>query len=335
VEDAGILRILQEYTDWKSRASKAGGRVARDIDRKLRLTAALLGVVARKDLAAAFRRVNATTPFEIGRADKWLQGRSQPRELQVYEDWSKVLELDRPGQWVADCDIEAFLDAICIRHGRDRETLLNAIEPSGSRDVSVPGAALELAGTFVCYSHAWSPYFRGRLIRGELAIGKESSPNRLPVTYTEVLPTGPMKLQGALAVAKRGLHIQVSDVKGEVQFITFCLFQASSPASILAGLMFGTTVIGHDAQPSVTRIVMARVPAATTRLRLADAYLPTQGSIAEDLTGLGLRIDDPAATDRLLAEFLSGASGKFDQIPMSAYRALTEKFDRSWLKAAS
>jgi hypothetical protein len=309
--------------------------VARDIDRKLRLTAALLGVVARKDLAAAFRRVNATTPFEVGRADKWLQGRSQPRELQVYEDWSKVLELDRPGQWVADCDIEAFLDAICIRHGRDRETLLNAIEPSGSRDVSVPGAALQLAGTFVCYSHAWSPYFRGRLIRGELAIGKESSPNRLPVTYTEVLPTGPMKLQGALAVAKRGLHIQVSDVKGEVQFITFCLFQASSPASILAGLMFGTTVIGHDAQPSVTRIVMARVPAATTRLRSADAYLPTQGSIAEDLTGLGLRIDDPAATDRLLAEFLSGASGKFDQIPMSAYRALTEKFDRSWLKAAS
>jgi hypothetical protein len=308
--------------------------VARDIDRKLRLTAALLGVVARKDLAAAFRRVNATTPFEIGRADKWLQGRSQPRELQVYEDWSKVLELDRPGQWIADCDTEVFLDAICVRHGRDREALLNAIESPGGRDLSMPGAAVELAGTFACYSHAWSPYFRGRLIRGELAIDRESSPNRLPVTYTEVLPTGAMKLRGVLSVAKRGLLIQVSDAKGEVQFLTFCLFQASSPASVLAGLMFGTTVIGHDAEPSVTRVVMARVPAATARLRSADAYLPTQGSIAEDLAGLGLRIDDPVAADRVLAEFFSGASGGFDQIPMPAYRALTEIFDRNWLAAA-
>ncbi|MFO1162809.1 MAG: hypothetical protein U1E60_28510 [Reyranellaceae bacterium] len=143
-----------------------------------------------------------------------------------------------------------------------------------------------------------------------------------------------MKLMGALSVAKRGLHIQVSDAKGEVRIITFCLFQASPPASILAGLMLGTTAIGHDAEPSVTRVVMARVPAATTRLRSADAYLPTRGSIAEDLTGLGLRIDDPAATDRLLAEFLSGASGVFDQIPVSAYRALTEMFDRNWLAAA-
>ena len=308
--------------------------MARDIDRKLRLTAALLGVVARKDLAAAFRRVNATTPFEIGRADKWLQGRSQPRELQVYEDWSKVLELDRPGQWVADCDTDAFLDAICLRHGRDRETLLDAIEASGGRDPGVPGSALELAGTFACYSHAWSPYFRGRLIRGELAIDSEASPNRLPVTYTEVLPTGPMKLKGALSVGKRGLHIQVSDAKGELQVITFCLFQASPPASILAGLMFGTTVIGHDAEPSVTRIAMVRVPAGATRLHSADAYLPAQGSVAEDLAGLGLRIDDSTAADRLLAEFLSGGSSGFDQIPMSAYRALTETFDRNWLAAA-
>jgi hypothetical protein len=307
--------------------------VARDIDRKLRLTAALLGVVSRKDLAAAFRRVNAATSFEIGRADKWLQGRSQPRELHVYEDWSKVLELDRPGQWVADCDIEAFLDAICLRHGRDRDGLLNASEPSTSRDLGVPGSALELAGTFACYSHAWSPYFRGRLIRGELSIESESSPNRLPVAYTEVLPTGAMKLEGILHVTKRGLHIQVSDAKGEVQFLTFCLFQTSPPASILAGLMFGTTVIGPAAEPSVTRIVMARVPGATARLRSADAYLPTQGSIAEDLAGLGLHIDDAAATDRLLGEFLSGVSGGLDQIPASAYRALTETFDRSWLTA--
>ena len=108
--------------------------MARDIARKLRLTAAVLGTIGRKDLAAAFRRVNASTSFDTGRADKWLQGRAQPRELQVYEDWSKVLDLDRSGQWIANCDTEAFLDEICSRHGRDREALLGSIEASGSSE---------------------------------------------------------------------------------------------------------------------------------------------------------------------------------------------------------
>jgi hypothetical protein len=304
--------------------------VARDIDRKLRLTAAFLGAVARKDLAAAFRRVNANTSFELGRADKWRQGRAQPRELQVYEDWAKVLELDRPAQWIADCDAEAFLDEICARHGRDRNALLRALDASANRS-NVPGSAHELAGTFACYSHAWSPYFRGRLIRGELSIGVDSSPNRLPVSYTEVLPTGPMELKGSMSIAQRGLHAQVSDATGGAQVLTFCLFLASPPASVLAGFMFGTTVIGPEAQPSATRIAMIRLPAATARLRSADAYLPSQGSIAEDLESLGLRVEDSAGADRRLAEFLGGGGGSFDQVPVQAYRALAEIFDRSWL----
>lgn len=293
----------------------------------------LLGAVARKDLAAAFRRVNASTSFELGRADKWLQGRAQPRELQVYEDWSKVLQLDRPGQWIADCDLEAFLDEICAHHGRDRDTLVRGLEPSTNRG-SVPGSALELAGTFVCYSHAWSPYFHGRLIRGEFSIGVDSNPTRLPVSYTEVLPTGPMALKGSISIARRGLHAQVSDTSGSAQVLTFCLFQASPPASVLAGFMFGTTVIGPEAQPSATRIVIVRLPAATSRLRSADAYLPSQASIAEDLASLGLRIENSAAVDRRLGAFLGGGRGSFDQIPLPAYRDLADIFDRAWLSTA-
>jgi len=90
-------------------------------------------VATHKDLAAAFRRVNPATPFDVDRAYKWLQGRAQPREQQIYEDWSKVLGLDRPGQWIADCDAEAFLDEICVRHGRDREDLLHRLEEPASR----------------------------------------------------------------------------------------------------------------------------------------------------------------------------------------------------------
>jgi hypothetical protein len=57
--------------------------VATDIGRKLCLTAALVGAVTRKDLAAAFRRVDPATPFDLERAHKWLQGRSRPRERRV------------------------------------------------------------------------------------------------------------------------------------------------------------------------------------------------------------------------------------------------------------
>ena len=304
--------------------------MAQDIDRKLRLTAALLGTVARKDLAAAFRRVNANTSFDIGRADKWLQGRAQPRERQVYEDWAKVLELDRPGQWVADCDIETFLEEICTRHGRDRKVLARDIEVFASR-VNGQGPALSLAGTFVCYSHAWSPYFRGRLIRGELTVTTSSTPNRMHAIYTEVLPTGLLELKGTLNIGKRATQGSVGEDSSGVPTLTFCLFPASPPASVLGGLMFGTTLIGPDAQPSVTRIAMVRLPAVSPRLRSTAAYLPAQGSIAEDLVELGLRVQDSAAVDRYLAEFLAVGVNGFDQVSVPAYRALADLFDRIWL----
>lgn len=307
--------------------------MARDIDQKFRLTAAVLGVASHKDLAAAFRRINPATPFEVDRAYKWLQGRAQPRERQIYEDWSKVLGLDRPGQWIADCDAEAFLDEVCVRHGRDREDLLHHLGESTSRRSR--SGSVELAGTFVCYSHAWSPYFRGRLVRGELTVGVESSPNRLPVSYTEVLPTGALALKGAMFLSKHGLHVQVGDVTGDAQGITFCLFPAAPPASVLSGLMVGTTLISPDAQPSVTRVVLMRLPAASPQLRSVDAYLPRQGSVAEDLAQFGLHVGDAAAVDLRLAEFLNGSGEGFDQIPVSAYRALADLFDRDWLMGAA
>jgi hypothetical protein len=41
--------------------------VGRNIDQKLRVTMALVGAVTLKDLAAAFRRVNPATSFDVER----------------------------------------------------------------------------------------------------------------------------------------------------------------------------------------------------------------------------------------------------------------------------
>lgn len=307
--------------------------MARDIDRKLRATAAFLGTITRKDLAGAFRKVNPATPFDIGRADKWLQGRSRPRELQVYADWAKVLDLDRSARWMADSTLDELLDAIAERHGRERQELQELVEAGRSRGRLGPG--LDLTGTFVCYSHAWSPYFRGRLLRGELSIGTPSTALSLPATYAEVLPTGRLELGGTLAIDKRGLRLEVADKTGIGQIVTFCLFPPSPPASVLGGLMFGTALIGPDAQPSVSRVAIIRLPGVNKKLRAADAYLPQPGSIAEDLDTLGLPVQQPAVVDERLTAFLKASDGGFDQVPMAAYRGLVDVFDRAWLTFGS
>ena len=300
-----------------------------DIDRKLRLTAAVLGL-GRKDLAAAFRRVNPRTSFDVARADKWMQGRAKPREAQLYEDWAKVLGLDRPGQWIGESELAAFIDEVGARHGRDSGELRSLLDPSAGRTMR-EWLGLSLAGTYVCYSHAWWPYFHGRLIRGELSIAP-GRPEQAPVHYTENAPPGPLHLEGTIVMDKREVRIEVSDPTAPSCRLHFFLFPASPPVSVLGGLMTGLSLIGPDAQPSVTRIVLIRLPAANARLHTEDCYMPAGFSVARDLAGLGLRIDDPAAVDRSLNAFLEiGGPGGHDQVPVSGYRALVDMFDRIWL----
>ena len=316
--------------------------MARDIDRKLRLTAAVLGAVSRKDLAAAFRRANPATTFDVARADKWLQGRARPRERQIYEDWATVLGLARPGSWIAECDLDAFLDEVCARHGRDRDDLQRRVDLPGQppRKIRARRAAaapeFDLAGAYACYSHAWSPYFRGRLVRGTLSVADghgggrgDGRADRATATYVEALPTGAMRLAGALTVDRRALRIEVSDPTRLSRFLHFSLFPPSPPVSVLGGLMFGSTLIGPDAQPSVSRIVLVHLPQATSILPAQDAYLPRGSSLAADLEALGLPMAAPGAVDDALAAFLnvSGREG-FDQVPVADYRALVDVFDR-------
>jgi len=313
--------------------------LTRDIDRKLRLTAALLGAHARKDLAAAFRRVNPNTTFDVARADKWLHGRARPRDARIYEDWSKLLGLDRPSAWIAGCGYEEFLAEVAARHGRDPEELQQRLDAQGRPPVpEAPG--LSLAGIYASYSHAWSPYFRGRLIRGELCIGARTRAtgrgkgraDQLAARYGEVLPTGRLQLDGTVAVDKRSLRIEVSDATEVSQYVAFTLFPPSPPVSVLAGLMFGTTLIGPDAQPSATRVVLIRLPGPSERLGRDEAYLPAGASIARDLQLLGLPVADPGALDRVLDAHMRGdGRDGIDQVSGTTYRELLELFDRNWL----
>jgi len=309
--------------------------LAREIDRKLRLTAALLGAVTRKDLAAAFRRVNAATPFDVDRADKWLQGRAKPREQQVYEDWAKLLDLGRSAQWIADCDSEAFLDAICVRHQRDRDTLRAHVDRAAVLASPPQDRGQPIGGTYACYHNSISPYYQGQLIRGELTIAAAPAVQRLSATYEETMAPGRRFRLDGVVTQRRVLHIDVSDTAGEAQ-VVFCLFPPAPLVSVLAGFMCCVPLIGADAQPSITRIAMIRLPVPSQQLRDTPAPLSLQVSVAEDLISLGLPVPAPALADQHIAAFLEGGdAGGLDQIASAAYRALAEVFDRSWLVSAA
>jgi len=305
--------------------------LAREIGRKLRLTATLLGANNRKDLARAFHRVNAATAFDVDRAHKWLQGRASPREPQIYEDWAKVLDLERSAHWIADCDSEAFLRAICARHQRDPDALRRQVD-----DAAVPLRPQEdrgpqVVGTYACYRHALSPYFRGRLVRGEMTIAAAPRQPRLPALWEETLATGRRLRFEGYATLKRELHIDVDDTAGDAHTV-FCLFPPVPLGSVLAGFMVCAPLLGPEVQPSITRIVMVRLPAVSSRLREVPGPMEPQESVATDLMSFGMSIAEPALVDQRVAAFLGGGDGGgLDQIDSGIYRALAEVLDRSWL----
>ncbi|MDX8433582.1 MULTISPECIES: hypothetical protein [Mesorhizobium] len=307
--------------------------MAQHIAQKLRLTSALLGTVTRKELAAAFRAVNPKTAFDLGRADKWLQGRAQPREYAVYDDWAKLLRLEQPGAWIADSDLPQFAAAIASRHGIDRAELERRaaaqFEASPAHDEKSVGLAL--AGTYACYSRALSPYYRGQLIRGNLSIEPGPGAHSLSAAYRESLPTGQLLLGGPVTPAKRGLYAHLKESGGDAQFF-LCLFPQSQPGSVLGGYMCGSSIIGPEPQPSITRILIIRLRDPSPAAAAWGGYLLPDQSIAEDLAALGMSIDQPGLVDRQLAQFLIGDSDVANQVPPAEFRAILDIFDRHWLR---
>ncbi|MDX8483317.1 hypothetical protein RFN28_33445 [Mesorhizobium sp. VK24D] len=309
--------------------------MALNIAQKLRLTSVVLGTATRKDLAAAFRAVNPKTAFDVGRADKWLQGRAQPREYSVYDDWAKVLRLEQPGAWIAESELPAFTAAIATRHGIDSAELerragmhFDASAHDGR------GLGSGLPGTYACYSCAWSPYYRGQLIKGRLSIEAGPGAHGLTATYREILPTGQLQFGGPVTPAKRGLYVHLKEAGGDTQFF-LCLFPQTQPVSVLGGYMCGSAIIGPEAQPSITRILLVRLRDAAPAAETWGGYLPPDGSIAADLASLGIVIEHPEAVDRQLGQFLSADSDDgANQVPPAEFRSILDVFDRHWLQQA-
>ena len=175
------------------------GDSIRDLPEKLRVTAAFLGCANQKDLCAAFRRMNPKSDFDLERSYKWMQGRAAPRSARVYQDWAALVGTqDRPPSWLASCALGEFVDALCAGRAAERDALLRRAGLNGAGTgvgAAAGGAAAGpdgyLCGAYACYSHAQSPYYRGRIIRGTLVIQPAARrADGLVATYSQALATG-------------------------------------------------------------------------------------------------------------------------------------------------
>lgn len=270
---------------------------------KLGVTAVLLGCSTRKELCARFRAVNPATEFDLERGFKWLQGKSLPRSMTVYDDWAKLVGTARGGAWLAGCSTEAFMDEACALFQADpAEVHLRASRFLGERN----GAGGDgLSGDFLSYSWAWSPFRQGWLIRGTLAL-RPASAGRVSAVYTEQLDRATGVFRGTGLRNGRTLQLALSGAEGE--HMAQSLLLSGRPSDCFAGQVQGFTLAGTTPEVSGCRIVGIRLPEGG--VPEGSGYLAAEESaVARDIERCGF---DAAVAGRLamaVLGFLGEAAG--------------------------
>jgi hypothetical protein len=272
---------------------------------KLRMAATALGCNSRKELCARFRSVNPATQCDLDRLNKWVQGRSLPRAPSVYADLAAVIGTAKPGRWVADSSPEEFAAELVARTGVEAAAL--AIPDNLSRRghpsaVGLFGGIATLAGAFAAYSPAWSPHFRGRLLRGTLRLAP-SRGGGLIATYSESLVGRDVRLTAEAWIGGRSMHFALREPEGDLPLFV-SLQVPGPPASVMCGVMSGVAFVAHEPLPSACRIVFIRVP-DTSRLDGTNRYFdPAPGAISGDLAELGFRLPEADRLDAFTRGFL-------------------------------
>lgn len=332
--DANVSRVEFPGTMWHfHRKPEELAERARSMNStlaaKLRMTAAVLGCTSRKDLCARFRAVNPDTSFDLERSHKWMQGRALPRDARVYADWARVLGSDRPGSWFASCDLDSFAAELRALFGVDPARLeaasLHASHPATGRPY--------LSGSFACYSPAWSPYHRGKLIRGALRLAPGRG-DALGATYTERLDTGEIRFRGDAIAVERTLHLTLREEATRLPLFASLLLPGP-PGSVLCGVLSGAAFLGQDQCPTSSRFLAVRV-ADGAALDASNRYMDAApGAVGADLAALGVPVLDHATLDVAAQEFFRPGTDNIEQVPSAIQARLADLLDRAWLNARS
>ena len=284
-----------------------------------------MGCSTRKALCARFRGANPATICDIDRLHKWMQGRAIPRGQQFFEDWRLVIASERPAAWIESSSVEAFAEELARGAGITLSDLWQREDRQQRRDDAAPavlGAQRTLYGAFACYSHAWSPRYRGTLIRGTLRIAPGPR-HGLQATYGEALISGSMRLSGDVLLSGGMVHVVLRESANSLPLF-LSLIAPGPPASVLCGVLAGPALIAHGALPSATRFVAVRTPDGPA-LEAGNRYIERENRVIfDDLAGAGLHVPEAARAAAALLAFLGEGS---DQVAMADQLALCDLLD--------
>ncbi|EKE78909.1 hypothetical protein [Oceanibaculum indicum] len=238
-----------------------------DFPQKLRLIQIVTGCATQKEMYARFKALNPHTGYDPQRAYKWLQGRSSPRDMSVFEDIARLLDLDVPGEAVRNSTIGEFRALIEARRG----PLPAEVAPAAL------GVALRLptylAGRFLAIARAWAPGRRDCLLAGILTLTPDATQG-IGVHYEEYLPAGRLAVTGAMQRIGRSVRVTAINEEDEI-FIDFCLQIPPAPARMLYGILSGAAVQDLEMRPSSCKLIALRADAVPfDTLREVSGYHP-------------------------------------------------------------
>ena len=294
-------------------------------DAKLRMAAKAIGCTSRKEICARFRAVNPATQCDLDRLNKWVQGRSLPRSASVYDDLARVIGTTKTGRWVAGCDLDDFAAELAALTGTDVAILTKR---AADQARSAPGAGglfggvATLAGAYAAYSPAWSPHFKGRLVRGSLRLTPGGG--GLSAFYNESLMGQSIRMTGDARFNGRSMHLPLREPGSDLPLF-ISLHVPGPPASVLCGVMSGVAFVARDTLPSASRVLFVRV-ADSDALEQTNRYFdPATGAIAADLADLGLQTPNAARFDALARALLAVGADQVTADDLSAFASILDR----------
>ncbi|WP_052402678.1 hypothetical protein [Muricoccus aerilatus] len=315
--------------------------LARDFGTKLRLTAAVLGCTHQKDLALAFQRANPKTTFDLTRSYKWMQGRTLPRSGRLYEEWAMLVDLGRTAEDLLACNLDEFRALLAERYGPARLAAIRADRrpENAAAPAAIQGETGPLHGSYACYSHAQSPYFRGRVIRGSLRIVFSAESEVAMAHYAQCLPTGIARCSGPVRMYGQTPCLEMHGHSAALAPVFVTLFRPTPPTTVLIGIMSSFTVIDPGNQPPyATRFVAVRTPEmASAELEASNRYLSeAEWPPSADLAALGLATSAAPEMDACMEACLGQAQWLGSDRPSSdAAMQLVSACDRTWLATSA
>ncbi|WP_339947822.1 hypothetical protein [uncultured Albimonas sp.] len=293
----------------------------------------LLGCDSQKALAALFREADPDTDFDIARSYKWMQGRATPRSAKLYEEWAGLLDVGRPGGWLAACDLATFVATLEARHGEAASGLRSAAGLLPDTP-ALREPRTFLPGRFVLYGMAQSPYYEARLIRGDLHVasggeGDTGHPTRMRERFAGMQAAW----SGVIEAHPQGLSGELRSESGAFGPCYLALITPTLPGSLLAGVAVGFVSLQPGAQrPYAARIAAVRAPAAAGEaLAEGNRYLEAEPEVEQDLRDLGLPVEQSPGFAADLARWLRQPVASDRPMAPSEVTALVSAADRIWL----